>query len=140
MAIACFLIGLAILAAAIVFAVRNRYNTRKWIALVLVGIFFSSFFMVLPTAWLKEGQDVSAPLLFRLTSALFYSFKAIGGKPELLQLESMPLPNWMKTVYVVVNYTAFFVAPFLTSGFMARRLMLAWSVMTWSMIPICSGC
>lgn len=112
----CFAIGLAILALAGFFAWKNRNDTSKWIFCIMIGIFFSSFFMVLPTEWIKEGKAVSHPTLYALLSSLFYSFKTLGGRQEITQLEAMPLTGLAKSIYIVFNYLVFVAAPVLASS------------------------
>lgn len=112
----CFAIGLAILALAGFFAWKNRNDTSKWIFCIMIGIFFSAFFIILPTEWIKEGKEMSAPTLYTLLSSLFYSFKTLGGRQEISQLETMPLPGLAKMFYIVFNYIVFIAAPVLTSG------------------------
>ena len=116
MVYSCFAIGVLILAAALVWAIKDRHNTKKWIAHITVGIFFSTAVMALPTAWIKEGQTISAPILYRITASLIYSFKVIGGRPELAQLETVPLEGWQKAIYVGMNLLAFIAAPILASS------------------------
>ena len=116
MALVCFIIGILIVALSIAFAVKNRHNTKKWIASVTVGVFFSTLFMVFPTAWIKEGHSVEFPILYRFISALFYTFKALGGRQDISQIESIGLSGWLKSLYVVINYCSFVTAPVLASS------------------------
>lgn len=112
----CFAVGLAIWALAIFFAWKNRKDTSKWIFCIMIGIFFSTFFIILPTEWIKEGKAVSYPTLYTLLSSLFYSFKTLGGRQEITQLETMPLTGLAKSIYIVFNYLVFVAAPVLTSS------------------------
>lgn len=112
----CFAIGLAILALAGFFAWKNRNDTSNWIFCIMIGIFFSAFFIILPTEWIKEGKAMSAPTLYTLLSSLFYSFKTLGGRQEISQLETMPLTGLVKMFYIVFNYIVFIAAPVLTSS------------------------
>lgn len=112
----CFAIGLAIWTLAIFFAWKNRKDTSKWIFCIMIGIFFSTFFIILPTEWIKEGKEVSYPTLYTLLSSLFYSFKTLGGRQEITQLETMPLTSLAKSIYIVFNYLVFIAAPVLTSS------------------------
>lgn len=112
----CFSIGLVILALAGFFAWKNRNDTSKWIFCIMIGIFFSAFFIILPTEWIKEGKAVSYPTLYTLLSSLFYSFKTLGGGQEITQIETMPLTGLAKMFYIVFNYLVFIAAPVLTSS------------------------
>lgn len=112
----CFAIGLAIFALSVFFAFKNRNDTSKWIFCIMIGIFFSTFFMILPTEWIKAGKELSNATLYPLLSSLFYSFKTLGGRQEIMQLETMPLPGLAKSIYIVFNYLIFVAAPVLTSG------------------------
>lgn len=116
MSYTCFAIGLAILAFAIFFAYKNRNDTSKWIFCIMIGIFFSTFFMVLPTEWIKEGKEPSNPILYTLLSSLFYSSKVLSNKQEISQLETMPLTGVIKSIYIIINYITAVAAPILTSG------------------------
>lgn len=111
-----FAIGLAILALAGFFAWKNRKDTSKWIFCIMIGIFFSTFFIIRPTEWIKEGKEVSYPTLYTLLSSLFYSFKTLGGRQEITQLETMPLTGLAKSLYIFFNYLVFIAAPVLTSS------------------------
>ena len=106
----------AVLIVAAVAVVRNRNNTSKWITYVTLAIFFSTFLMVLPTAWGKEGVKLACEPLHKIVSALLYSFKALGGRQDISQVESIGLEGFAKTVYVIINYIAFAAAPILASS------------------------
>lgn len=109
-------LGFAALAISVFFAYKNRHSTSKWMACVTLGILFATFFMVLPTEWVKEGKTVEDPELYSALSALLYSFKATTGRQDLAQLESIALNGALKTAYIYVNYLFFAVAPVLASG------------------------
>lgn len=112
----CFAIGLAILALAGFFAWKNRNDTSKWIFCIMIGIFFSTFFIILPTEWIKEGKAVSSPTLYTLLSSLFYSFKTLGGGQDITQVETIPLTGLVKSIYIVFSYLVFIIAPVLASS------------------------
>ncbi len=101
---------------AIICAVKNRNGVSKWISCVLLGVFFATFFMVLPTVWVKEDKTVESPVLFSILSSLLYSFKALGGRQDIAQLETVALSGILKTVYICVNYIMYFFAPILASS------------------------
>lgn len=101
---------------AIFFAVKNRNNMSKWISCVLLGVFFTTFFMVLPTVWVKEDKTVESPILYSTLSSLLYSFKALGGRQDIAQLETVALSGILKTVYIYINYIMFALAPILASS------------------------
>ncbi len=109
-------IALIILLTSVCFAVKNRNDMSKWISCVLLGIFFSTIFMVLPTEWLKEGKDVVCKPLYTAVSSLFYSFKTLGGRQDISQLETINLNRVLKIVYVCINYISFALAPILASS------------------------
>ncbi len=110
------LIAAVILIISIWFAAKNRNNMSKWISCILLGVFFSTFFMVLPTEWVKEGKIVENPTLYSVLSSLLYSFKALGGRQDIVQLETIGFSGVIKTVYIVVNYIMFALAPVLASS------------------------
>jgi len=112
----CLSISLIILTIAVIFAIKNRNNMNKWISCVLLGIFFSTFFMVLPTGWIKEGKEVVCEPLYAALSALLYSFKTLGGRQDIAQLESAALSGILKTLYICINYISFALAPILASS------------------------
>jgi len=111
-----FAISLLILTISVIFAIKNRNNTSKWISCVLLGIFFSTFFMVLPTQWIKEGKEVFSKPLYTALSALFYSFKVLGGRQDIIQIESIDLSGVLKSIYIGINYISFALAPILASS------------------------
>lgn len=116
MAFLCFAIGIAVLGVAAFFAYKNRHQTTQCIASITLGIFFTTFFMILPTQWVKAGKEVSCEPLYALLCSLIYSLKTLGGGQDITQLETMPLPGIFKAVYIALNYTCFGLAPILASG------------------------
>ncbi len=108
----CLLLALGILALAVTYAVRHRNNTTLWISGITFGIFCASFFLVLPTDW----GDTTLPFSGRVVSSLLYSFKVIGGRQSIEQLESILLADWVRPLYIALNYICFALAPILTSG------------------------
>lgn len=112
----CILTALIIMTLAIVWAIKKRTNTSKWISCILIGILCATFFMVLPTEWVKEGKEVLSKPLYTVLSALLYSFKALGGRQDIAQLESVALDGVLKTVYICVGYVMFALAPILASS------------------------
>lgn len=115
MAFLCFGAGLATLGTAAFFAWKNRHHAKQCITCITLGILFSTFFMILPTRWVTAGDEVTCRPLYILLSSLTYSLKSLGGGQSLMQLESMPLPGALKTVYIVLNYICFGLAPILAS-------------------------
>ena len=111
----CFVIALIFVAVFAWLAYRNRTNISQAISCILLGILFSTFFMILPTRWIKEGAQILSEPLYRVLSSLFYSLKSLGGGQDLSQLESMELPTVCKWIYIVINYLFFALAPILTS-------------------------
>ena len=112
----CFVLALIILGVSGAAAYKRRYNTTKCIAAITTGVFFSTFFMVLPTQWVGAGKEVFCEPLYAAVSSLFYSLKALGGRQSLDQLETMALPGALKAVYIVVNYICFALVPVLASS------------------------
>lgn len=111
-----FILGLVALAISAFFACKNKHDTSQCIASITLGVFFATFFMVLPTEWVKEGKEVFCEPLYTILSSLLYSLKALGGRQDIAQLETMELPTALKTVYIGLNYIAFTLAPILASG------------------------
>lgn len=109
-------LALLILALAIALAIKNRIHPSKWISCILVGILFSTFFMVLPTQWVSDGEAVLCKPLYNAVSALLYSLKALGGRQDITQLETIALTGFPKTLYICINYASFVIAPILTSS------------------------
>lgn len=116
MTILFFVLGAIVLAISIVFAFKNKNNTTQCIASITLGILFATFFMILPTEWVKEGKAVENPILYSIVSSLLYSFKALGGRQDIAQLETIALAGVFKTIYVIINYLMFALAPILASG------------------------
>ena len=109
-------LGLLIFILAAVIAFLNRNDSGKFISCLLLGVFFSTFFMVLPTQWIKAGNAVFYEPVYNVLSALLYSFKALGGRQDIAQLETAPLTGALKGIYIAVNYISFVLAPVLSSG------------------------
>lgn len=108
-------IAVIILAITIFRAIKKRHNMSSLVSCIMVGIFFATFFMVLPTEWVKDGTDVENPVLYSVLSSLLYSFKTLGGRQEIKQIESIGLSGTLKTIYVCINYLMFVLAPVITS-------------------------
>ena len=111
-----FVLGLAVISIAAYFAFQHRHNTQQCIMSITLGVFFATFFMVLPTEWVKAGKEVFCKPLYIGLSSLLYSLKALGGRQDISQLESMALPGILKGLYIVVNYICFTLAPILASS------------------------
>jgi hypothetical protein len=111
-----FSLALAVLGTAAFFAWKNRFDTKQCIASITLGVFFATFFMVLPTQWVKEGKEVFCEPLYAGLSSLLYSLKALGGRQDIGQLESMALPGVLKAVYIGLGYLCFTLAPILASS------------------------
>lgn len=109
-------LALLILILAIVLAVKNRIHPSKWISCILIGILFSTFFMVLPTQWVSNDNSVSLKPLHNIVASILYSFKALGGRQDIAQLESIALTGFLRLLYIGINYASFVVAPILTSS------------------------
>ncbi len=109
-------LGVCVLAFAILKAVQKRHNTGKCISSIVLGIFFTSFLMVLPTQWGKPAEEVFFKPSHDILSALLYSFKVLGGRQDIGQLETIALPTVLKGIYIGLNYGTFALAPILTSG------------------------
>lgn len=115
-------VGLLILAGAIYFAYQNRYNIKKCIGWITGGVFGAIVALILPTQWVQEGSSVSSPLVFRIVSALDYSFKALAGQPEIIQVESSPLEGCLRSFVATVTLILLGVAPVLASGFIVSLI------------------
>ncbi len=109
-------LGLATIGIAAFFACKNRYDAKKCIASITLGVFFATFFMVLPTQWVKEGKEVFSQPLYAILSSLLYSLKTLTGRQDIAQLETMVLPPVLRAVYIVLSYICFALAPILASG------------------------
>ena len=111
-----FIIGLLILTVSVGFAIKNRHSTQKWIADIMIGIFFSTLFMIFPTQWFKADAEPVMPFWYSAVSSLIYSLKTLAGRPELNQLESISFNGVLKTLYLIVNYISCILAPIITSS------------------------
>ena len=77
-------IGFIILIIAIYMAIRNRYNTKKCFSCLMVGIFFSTLFMILPTEWVKPEDELFSKPLYSFISSLIFSILAKVNLPMSL--------------------------------------------------------
>lgn len=132
----CLIIALMMIAVFGLFACKNRHSTKECIAAITLGVFFATFFMVLPTQWVKEGKSVENPQLYAILSSLLYSFKALTGRQDIGQLETIGLEGTWKTAYIYITYVMFVLAPVLASGLIMTfigdtgeklRYWLSWS-------------
>ena len=114
--ILCFALGLAAEALAVFIAYKKRHDAGKCIAAITLGIIFATFFWVLPTQWIAEGEVYSHRSFYVLLSSLFYGMKSVGGGQDMTQLETMALPAVLKSVYIIINYINFALAPILASS------------------------
>ena len=93
-------LGLIAFAISILFAYKNRHNTSELIASITLGILFATFFMVLPTEWISGGKVIENPTLYSVLTSLLYSFKALGGRQDIAQIETIALSGILKTIYI----------------------------------------
>jgi len=112
----CLIIGLMILLTSLLVAIKKRFDSSIMISAIMLGVFFSTFFMVLPTEWSDGNSAVFNPTFHSIVSSLLYSFKTLGGRQDIAQLESINLTGWVKGLYIYVNYISFDLAPILASG------------------------
>ncbi len=112
----CFTAALIIIGIFAYLAYRKRHNMSDTISCILLGIFFSTFFMVLPTQWVKESAQIFSKPLYTLLSSLFYSLKTLGGRQDIAQIESIELPFFLQAVCIGLSYIGFTLAPILASG------------------------
>lgn len=115
MSYVCLIIGTVIIFASLFFAVKKRHNTKAWISVVTFGVLLSVFFMVLPTEWSKSEDALIKPL-YNIISALLYSFKVIGGRQDISQLDKIGFTGIIRYIYVLINYAAFIAVPVLGSS------------------------
>ena len=111
----CFIAGLLITAISVGCAYRKRYDTKKWISIITFGVLVSIFFMVLPTEWSKSDKALIKPM-YNIISALLYSFKVLGGRQDISQLDSIGFAGVIRYIYVAVCYASFIAAPVLGSS------------------------
>lgn len=111
-------LGIVFVTLGAVLAYKKRHNTSEFISLLLVGIFFSTVCMVLPSEWVKSGKEVTSPIAYSFVSSVLYSLKALGGRQDIAQIESLAaeLPLVLGYVYTYLNYLSFLLAPLLTSS------------------------
>lgn len=112
----CFAIAVIVLAVFSVLAYQKRKYVSEAISVILAGVFLSTFFMVLPTSWVGEGEEVFSKPFYVILSSLLYSLDALGGGQDVGQLESIDLTGIFKALYIGLNYVCFVLAPVLTSS------------------------
>lgn len=110
-----FVLEIMILVIAVILVIYNRNERDKWIPYLTVCTFLAIFFLVLPTQWESDGA-VWSPLLYKIISSMFYSFKTLGGGQSLEQFESIFLSGWARNIYMGLGYFISFMAPLLTSS------------------------
>ena len=97
-------------------AYKKRHNASKCIASITLGVLFATFLLVLPTEWVKEGKTATSEVLYSILSSLLYSFKALSGRQDIAQLETIGLSGLLRGTYIGVCYVMFTLAPILASG------------------------
>lgn len=111
----CLIIGIIIIAAAVFCAYRKRHDTKLCISTITFGVLLSVFFMVLPTEWSKSDKALISPI-YNLISALLYSFKVLGGRQDISQLDTIGFTGIVRYIYILINYAAFIATPILGSS------------------------
>lgn len=109
------IVGILIFVTAVVLACKRRDDASKRISYIMVGIFFATFLMMLPTEWIN-GETVSNEPMYIVISSLFYAFKALGGGQDLIQIETIALTGVARAAYIGINYLIALLGPILTSS------------------------
>ncbi len=109
-----FIIGIIILLVTGYFAFNNRHKIKGCISLIMTGILFASFFMVLPVYF--SDSKTFAEGLYAVLESLIFALKTLGGGQDHEVLVDINLTGILKSAYLIVNYACFIVCPILTSG------------------------
>ncbi len=109
------LTGLLVLAFFLYKAFKSAYSTSKCITYITLGVFFSTFFMVLPTHW-EGAEELEVPLAYQIFSAVNFSFDTLKAKQDFAQIESIALTGVLRWIYLGINYISFIAAPLLASS------------------------
>ncbi len=115
LAFICFLTGILCLVVTTAFAIKSRHDTKKWTAIILVGVLFATFLLVLPTIPEKWNENRFLDIVYRVLATLLYSLKAVIGRHELSQIENIAFTGVLKYAYIWICYAMFLVTPILTT-------------------------
>ena len=112
--IICFIIGIIILLIAGFMAFNNRHRIKGCISLIMTGILFASFVMVLPIFF----ADVTciSDGLYALLESLIFALKTLGGGQDYELLVNIQLTGVLRSAYLIINYVCFIICPIVTSG------------------------
>ncbi len=109
-----FIIGIIILIITAVMAYNSRHRIKGCISLIMTGILFASFVMILPV-FFNEVKCISEGLYATLQS-LIYALKTLGGGQDYEFLADIHLTGLLRSAYLIVNYLCYIICPIVTSG------------------------
>lgn len=109
-----FIIGIIILIITAVMAYNSRHRIKGCISLIMTGILFASFVMILPV-FFNEVKCISEGLYATLQS-LIYALKTLGGGQDYEFLADIQLTGLLRSAYLIINYLCYIICPIVTSG------------------------
>ncbi len=111
----CFLLGFLTVLIVTVRAVLNRHDTKKCSATILLGILIATFWLILPVIKPLTQSDLITSVVYRMLSAVLYSFKVLGGRQDIAVISGIALSGVLKYIYIYLCYFMFFLAPVISS-------------------------
>ncbi len=96
----CFVIGMVLFAAAIIGGISSRHNTQKCVSIILVGTFFASFALILPTTEVDVAPDFMTDVSYRNLTTMLYSLKVLGGRQSVSQIYGIALTGTLRYIYI----------------------------------------
>lgn len=109
-----FILGVIILVITIFMAYNSRHRIKGCISLIMTGILFASFVMILPVFFV--GVKCISDGLYAILQSLIYALKTLGGGQDYEFLADIQLTGLLRSAYLIINYLCYIICPIVTSG------------------------
>ncbi len=109
-----FVIGITILTITGFMAYNNRHRIKGCISLIMTGILFSTFIMILPAFFI--GVTNVAQGVYAVLESVIFALKTLGGGQDHEYLADIQLTGALRSAYLIVNYLCYIICPIVTSG------------------------
>lgn len=109
-----FIIGVIILLITGFMAYSSRHRIKGCISLIMTGILFASFVMILPVFFI--GVKNVSDGLYAILQSLIYALKTLGGGQDYEFLADIQLSGLLRSAYLIINYLCYIICPIVTSG------------------------
>ncbi len=109
-----FIIGTVVLAIAVIIAIHERHDTKKWTSTVLLGILFTTMLYIIPTVKITESSGGFYDALYRIMYALMYAHKTLSTRQTISEIYNI-VGIW-RDLFLLISYAMFFTAPLLSTA------------------------